>query len=165
MDILRQGSRGFGGQQRAQGRKSHVGITQLHEDLLAPGCNHRVHAYGKCSVGTQCGLRPCTELHYLGLEGAERPQYGQVAVSALGSDRACPATAIAFFPRCQYSVLPLSVRRANAHPLTLRPLSTLALRALQGYAYIPVKGHSLPVLLRQLAPFGHMWLGWGGALG
>ena len=66
-----------------------------------------------------------------------RPQYGQIAVSLLGFGRACPATVIAFCPWCQCSALPMSVRRANAHPLTLPPLSTWAL---QGYAYIPDKG-------------------------
>ena len=59
-----------------------------------------------------------------------RPQYGQVAVSALGSCRACPATVIALCPWCQCSALPLSVRRAGARPLALPPLTTLALRAL-----------------------------------
>ena len=58
------------------------------------------------------------------------PQYGQAAVSALGSGRACPATVIAFCPWCQFSALLLSVRRAGARPLTLPPLATLALRAL-----------------------------------
>ena len=41
----------------------------------------------------------------------------------------------------------MGVRRTEVHPLTLPPLATLALRALQGQAYIPVRGHSLPVLL------------------
>ena len=40
----------------------------------------------------------------------EGPQYGQVAVSALGSGRACPATVIAFYPSCQLVARPLSVR-------------------------------------------------------
>ena len=47
-----------------------------------------------------------------------RPQYGQVAVSALGSGRACPATVIAFCPSCQLVARPLSVRRTGVHPST-----------------------------------------------
>ena len=36
---------------------------------------------------------------------------------------------------------------------------SLALRTLQGYAYIQVRGHSLPVVL-PLAPSGPSWLGY-----
>ena len=54
------------------------------------------------------------------------PQYGQVAMSALGSGRACPATVIAFCPSCQLVAHPLSVRRTGVHPSTLPLLSTLA---------------------------------------
>ena len=45
----------------------------------------------------------------------EGPQCGQVAVSALGSGRACPATVIAFCPSCQLMARPLSVRRTGVH--------------------------------------------------
>ena len=38
------------------------------------------------------------------------PQYGQVAVSALGPGRACPATVIAFCPCCQLVARAFSVR-------------------------------------------------------
>ena len=65
------------------------------------------------------------------------PQYGQVAVSALGSGRVCPATVIAICPSCQCSVRPLGVRQTEVLPSTLPPLATLALRALLGQAYIP----------------------------
>ena len=49
--------------------------------------------------------------------GVFGPQYGPVAVSALGSGRACPATVIAFCPSCQLVARPLSVRRTGVHPL------------------------------------------------
>ena len=65
-------------------------------------------------------------------ERCGRPQYGQVAVSALGSGRACPATVIAFCPSCQLVVRPLGVRRTDVHPSTLPPLAALAVRALLG---------------------------------
>ena len=60
------------------------------------------------------------------------PQYGQVAVSALGSGRACPATVIDFCPSCQRVARPLSVRRTDVHPSTLPPLAALAFWALLG---------------------------------
>ena len=60
------------------------------------------------------------------------PQYGQVAVSAQGSGRACPATVIAFCPSCQRVACPLSVRRTDVHPSTLPPLAALAFWALLG---------------------------------
>ena len=50
-------------------------------------------------------------------------QYGQVAVSALGSGRACSATIIAFCPSCQLVARPLSVRRTGVHPSSLDPTS------------------------------------------
>ena len=75
------------------------------------------------------------------------PQHGQVAASALGSGRACPATVIAICPSCQCAAHPLSVRQTVVHPSTLPPLASLALRALLGEACILVRGHSLPVLL------------------
>ena len=58
--------------------------------------------------------------------GGAGPQYGQVAVSALGSGRACPATVIAFCPSCHLVARPLSVRRTGVHLSTLPPLATLA---------------------------------------
>ena len=60
------------------------------------------------------------------------PQYGQGAVSALGSGRACPATVITLCPSCQLVARPLSVRRTGVHPSTLPPLAALAVRALLG---------------------------------
>ena len=64
---------------------------------------------------------------HVGGGGVLWPQYGQVAVSALG---ACPATIIAFCPSCQLMACPLSVKQTVVHPLTLPPLATLAVRAL-----------------------------------
>ena len=61
-----------------------------------------------------------------------RPQYGQVAVSALGSGRTCPATVLAFCPSCQRVARPWSVQRTDVHPLTLPPLAALAFWAVLG---------------------------------
>ena len=47
----------------------------------------------------------------------------------------------------------------------LLPLSLLSICALQDHACIQVSGHSLPVQLGWLAPFGHTWSGFVGALG
>ena len=61
------------------------------------------------------------------------------------------------------SILPmlgaLTVRDVSrGQPSLLLPLSVLAIWALPGYACILISGHSLPVLLGWLAPFGHTWL-------
>ena len=101
---------------------------------------------GECPYGTPWGGGVKKVLGF-------RPQYGQVAVSTLGSGRACPAAVIAFCPSCQCSALLLSVRRAHVHPTTLPPLATLAVRAILGYVCILVRGHSLPVLLCWLLEF------------
>ena len=89
---------------------------------------------------------------------------GQVALSALGSGRACPAAVIAFCP---------SADARRFHSASCVQRSALApapaIRAdcwpLPGYAYILVSGHSLPVLHGLLAPFGHTWLGFIGTVG
>ena len=80
--------------------------------------------------------------HHLG-----RASNGQVAVSALGSGGACPTAVIAFCPSRRCTALSQYEVCCRVQPSSLRPLSILALWALQGYAYILVKGHSLPVLL------------------
>ena len=84
---------------------------------------------------------------------------GQVAMSALGSGRACPTAVIAFCPSRRSTALSRYEIWCQLQPSSLCPLSTLELWALQGYACILVKGHSLPVLLYLLAPLGHTRLG------
>ena len=86
-------------------------------------------------------------------------QYGQGAVSALGSGRACPATVIAFCPSCQLVARPLSVRRTGVHPSTLPPLATLAVRALLGLGGGGIKAEGvrrlvLPILVLGLQRSG-----------
>ena len=96
--------------------------------------NHSALSQGEPTLHSYFS-EPC--LHLLGGggglgRGPGGPQYGPVAVSALGSGRACPATVIAFCPSCQLVARPLSVRRTGVHPSTLPPLATLAVRALLG---------------------------------
>ena len=65
------------------------------------------------SLGRLCPRSPQTvPVSLLCVGSTQGPQYGQVAGSALGSGRACPATFIAFGPSCQCSALLLGVRRA-----------------------------------------------------
>ena len=86
-------------------------------------------------------------------------------MSALGSGRACPTAVIAFCPSCRRAALPQYEAWSHVQPSSLFPLAVLALWALLGYACIPVRGHSLPVLQRLLAPFGHTRLGFDGTSG
>ena len=72
---------------------------------------------------------------------------GQVAVSAFGSGCACPTAVIAICPICQCSAEPQLEVCSAVHPSSLCPLAAFASWALQGYACIQVKGHSLPVVL------------------
>ena len=121
------------------------------------GCSCRGSGGGGVPAGGRGGGCSCRGS---GGGGSGRGSWGRPAIqgpgpaapppgSALGCGSACPATFIAFCPSCQCSALPLGVRRTQVHPSTLPPLATLALRALLGQAYIPVRGHSLPVLLWQ----------------
>ena len=97
--------------------------------------------------------------------GSARASNGQVATSSLGSGRACPTAVIAFCPSRQCTALSQYEACCQIWPLSLLPLSILALWALQGYACIQVRGHSLPVLLCLLAPLGQTRLGLDGYLG
>ena len=72
---------------------------------------------------------------------------GQVAVSAFGSGCACPTAVIAICPICQCSAEPQLEVCSAVPPSSLCPLAAFASWALQGYACIQVKGHSLPVVL------------------
>ena len=76
-----------------------------------------------------------------------RASNGQVAVSAFGSGCACPTAVIAICPICQCSAEPQLEVCSAVHPSSLCPLAAFASWALQGYACIQVKGHSLPVVL------------------
>ena len=91
------------------------------------------------------------------------PQHGQGAVSAQGSGRACPTAVIALCPMVIVRRLRSSFRGLRP-PHSLLHLALLALWTLLGWAYIPVSGHSLPVLL-VLAPLGHTGFGVLGSLG
>ena len=83
--------------------------------------------------------------HFQG--GGGGAQNGQVAVSAFGSGCACPTAVIAICPICQCSAEPQLEVCSAVHPSSLCPLAAFASWALQGYACIQVKGHSLPVVL------------------
>ena len=82
----------------------------------------------------------------MGPEGPKASN-GQVAVSAFGSGCACPTAVIAICPICQCSAEPQLEVCSAVHPSSLCPLAAFASWALQGYACIQVKGHSLPVVL------------------
>ena len=122
-----------------------VGATQGPHGIAGRWCSHvrkcleiirRVHNHRRSLCFAvlnpeEVRGRGCLNWAKTGLHQAfHRPQYGPVAVSALGSGCTCPPTVIAFCPSCQCTPLPLSVQRAGARPLTLPPLATLVLRAL-----------------------------------
>ena len=88
-----------------------------------------------------CALKLLTALCQMGASN------GQVAVSAFGSGCACPTAVIAICPICQCSAEPQLEVCSAVHPSSLCPLAAFASWALQGYACIQVKGHSLPVVL------------------
>ena len=68
-------------------------------------------------------------------------------MSALRSGRACPTTVIASsISRCTVAQIQ-SKECSQIHSSSLWPPAALACWTLLGHAHMPVKGHSLPVLL------------------